>query len=165
MTVPLVILAVFAVFLGWVGTEVTGNPFERFVHYSGAPAPPFVPWVELVTTAVALAGWGAAGAVYLWRVVPPEALRRQFPAVYALLARRYYVDDVYGWVFLRAGGALVWLAGACDRYVVDGLVNLVGWLARQTGWGLRYVQTGRAETYLLLVALGVVVIVLVRLVW
>src|SRR5579883_1031420 len=165
MTVPLVILAVFAVFLGWVGTEATGNPFERFVHYSGAPAPPFVPWVELVTTAVALAGWGAAGAVYLWRVVPPEALRRQFPAVYALLARRYYVDDVYGWVFLRAGGALVWLAGACDRYVVDGLVNLVGWLARQTGWGLRYVQTGRAETYLLLVALGVVVIVLVRLVW
>lgn len=165
MTVPLVILAVFAVFLGWVGTEATGNPFERFVHVEGVASPPLVPWVEALTTAVAVAGWVAAGCVYLWRLVPSDVLRRQFSAVYALLVRRYYVDDLYGWVFLRGGGALVWIAGAFDRYVVDGLVNLVGWVARQLGWGLRYVQTGRAETYLLLVALGVVVIVLVRLAW
>jgi NADH-quinone oxidoreductase subunit L len=49
--------------------------------------------------------------------------------------------------------------------VIDGLVNLTGWLARQFGLGLRYLQTGREETYLLLVFLGVLVIVVVRLWW
>jgi len=50
-------------------------------------------------------------------------------------------------------------------HYVDGLVNLTAWLTRQLGLGLRYLQTGREETYLLLVFLGVVVIVVVRLIW
>ena len=56
-------------------------------------------------------------------------------------------------------------AGLFDRYVVDGLVNLIGWITEQVGLGLRYFQTGREETYLLLMFLGAVVIVLVALVW
>jgi len=59
----------------------------------------------------------------------------------------------------------VWIADAFDRYAIDGLVNLIGWLARQVGFGARVLQTGREETYLLLAALGALVIVVVRLVW
>jgi NADH-quinone oxidoreductase subunit L len=97
--------------------------------------------------------------------VPSETLRRAAPWAYTLLVRRYYVDDLYGWVFLGVGGFVMHAAGLFDRYVVDGLVNLTGWLARQLGLSLRYVQTGREETYLLLVFLGVLVIVVVRLWW
>ncbi|HEV2357113.1 MAG TPA: NADH-quinone oxidoreductase subunit L [bacterium] len=165
MVVPLAILAVFAVFLGWVGAESFGNPFARFIHFPGAEPPPAGLGLLLLSIAIAVAGWLAAAAIYAWRWVPSDDIRRALPWLYTLLVRRYFVDDLYGWVFLGAGGVVVRLAGLFDRYVVDGLVNLAGWLARQVGLGLRYVQTGREETYLLLVFLGVVVIVVVRLVW
>jgi len=165
MVVPLAILAVFAVFLGWAGAESLGNPFEKFIHFPGIEpvAPNF--GLLVVSIAIAVAGWAAAAAIYVWRIVPSESLRQAAPWAYTLLVRRYFVDDFYAWVFLGLGGAVMRFAGLFDRYVVDGLVNLIGWLARQLGLGLRYVQTGREETYLLLVFLGVVVIVVVRLVW
>ncbi len=165
MTVPLVILALFAVFLGWVGAGALGNPFERFVHFERVAPAPESPGMLAVATAVALAGWVAAGAVYAWKIVSASGLRRACPWAYRLLVRKYYVDDLYAIVFLGLGALVIRAARAFDQYVVDGLVNALGWLARQLGLGLRYVQTGRAETYLLIVFLGVVLIVLVRLAW
>jgi len=165
MTVPLVVLGVLAVGLGWVGAEFVGDPFGRFVRFAGVEAAPGNAGVLALSVAVAAAGWLAAGALYPWRVVSPEALRRAAPWLYTLLRRKYYVDALYDGVFLGLGAVVVWLAGAFDRYVVDGLVNLVGWLARQLGLGLRSLQTGREENYLLLMFLGVMIIVLVRLVW
>lgn len=165
MTVPLVILAVFAIFLGWIGSDLLRNPFEHVIRFEQAPAPPENLRLGLIAVAVALAGWLAAGAVYPWRIAPSEVLKRRFRLIHTLLVRKYYVDDFYGWVFLGIGGLVVRLAGLFDRYVVDGLVNLTGWVARQLGLGLRYLQTGREETYLLLVFLGVVIIALVRLAW
>jgi NADH-quinone oxidoreductase subunit L len=165
MTVPLIILAVFAVFLGWVGADLLGNPFERFIHLEKVPVPS-ANWAAVaLSILVAVAGWCAAGIVYWWQIVPSAEIRRLFPWLYTLLVRKYYVDDLYAAVFLGLGGLAIRLARAFDEYVVDGLVNLVGWLARQMGLGLRYVQTGREETYLLIVFMGVVLIVLVRLVW
>jgi len=165
MVVPLAILAVFAVFLGWVGAESLGNPFERFIHFPGVEPVPASFGLLLLSIAIAVAGWAAAAVIYVWRIVPSESLRQAMPWAYTLLVRRYFVDDIYAWVFLGLGGVVMRLAGLFDRYVIDGLVNLTGWLARQVGLGLRYIQTGREETYLLLVFLGVVVIVVVRLVW
>jgi NADH:ubiquinone oxidoreductase subunit 5 (subunit L)/multisubunit Na+/H+ antiporter MnhA subunit len=50
-----------------------------------------------------------------------------------------------------------------DTYVVDGLVNLVGWATRGLGLLLRPLQTGRAYNYILVAAAGVAVIVVVSL--
>src|SRR5439155_144527 len=45
----------------------------------------------------------------------------------------------------------------------DGAVNLVGWLAKAAGGRLRHVQTGRAQNYLLVIALGVIVLAVIGL--
>jgi NADH-quinone oxidoreductase subunit L len=157
MTVPLVILAAGSIVLGFAE-----HPFEGFVHFPGLEAPAPNPGLVVLSVLVALAGWAAAGAIYYWQVVPAARLRRWFSGLYTLLVHKYYVDDLYGWVFLKVGGVVVLLAGAFDRYVVDGLVNATGWLAARLGMSLRYLQTGREENYLLLIFLGLVVIVLVR---
>jgi len=47
-----------------------------------------------------------------------------------------------------------------DLYVVDGVVNLTGWITTKLGSVLRYVQTGRAENYLLVIAAGVIAILI-----
>jgi len=164
MTVPLVILAAFTVVLGFLGADFLGNPFEHFVRFEAVPAPPVHGWVVALSVLVAVAGWAAAGAIYYWRIVPASSLRRWFGWLYTLLARRYFIDDFYGWVFLKAGGVVIFLAGAFDRYVIDGLVNALAWLTGRLGLGLRYLQTGREENYLLLIFLSLVIIVLVRLV-
>jgi len=60
----------------------------------------------------------------------------------------------------------VWLSRlyrVFDLYVVDGAVNLVGWLAKAAGGRLRHVQTGRAQNYLLVIALGVIVLAVIGL--
>ena len=157
MTIPLVILAACAAVLGFLE-----HPFERFVHFEGVEAPASQAWLLVLSVLVAAAGWAAAGAIYRWRIVPSEFLRRQVPFLYTVVVHKYYVDDLYAWVFLKAGGVVVWLAGAFDRYVVDGLVNATAWAAGRLGGLLRYLQTGREENYLLLIFLSVVVIVLVR---
>jgi NADH-quinone oxidoreductase subunit L len=162
MVVPLAILALFAVFIGWIGADAVGNPFGHFINFPGATAEApegLGPLLLFLSVLVAVAGWAAAAVIYWWRLVPSSALRSAAPWAYTLLVRRYYVDDIYAWVFLGVGGLVMHAAGLFDRYVIDGLVNFTGWLARQLGLGLRYVQTGREETYLLLVFLGVLVII------
>ena len=159
MTLPLVILAGCTVFLGFLE-----HPFGEFVRFPGVEPPPGSAGLVAFSVLVALAGWAAAAAIYPWRLVSSAALRQRFAWLYTILVHRYFFDDVYRWVFLGAGSVLVLIAGAFDRYVVDGLVNAVAWLTGRAGWVLRYVQTGREENYLLLIFLGLVVIVLVRLI-
>jgi NADH-quinone oxidoreductase subunit L len=38
-----------------------------------------------------------------------------------------------------------------DAYVVDGLVNFVGWFTKTWGEGVRRVQTGLAQNYMLVI--------------
>jgi NAD(P)H-quinone oxidoreductase subunit 5 len=48
------------------------------------------------------------------------------------------------------------LVGWIDRYVVDGMVNVVGAATLALGGGLRRVQTGLARDYVLALFLGLV---------
>jgi len=192
MTVPLIILAAFAAVLGFVGAPFLGNPFGRFLAFAGGPAEAgeaaaaFDPTVAVLSTAVALAGFFAAAAVYHWQWIPSATLRRIGRPLYVLLVHKYYWDEFYQWTVVRPtvwiarqlrvfdlyvidgavnamGTVFVWFARLYrlfDLYVVDGLVNLVGWITGRLGAGLRYGQTGRPEHYLLVIALGVIVLVM-----
>ena len=46
-----------------------------------------------------------------------------------------------------------------DRYVVDGLVNFVGWSASESSFSVRRIQTGLIQNYALVMLLGVFVFV------
>ena len=73
----------------------------------------------------------------------PEPLAKGGP-IYTLLARKYFVDELYEGVIVRRvfyrffAGVTDWL----DRNVVDGLVDLAGWLTRQIGRLVAQLQTG-----------------------
>ena len=186
MTAPLWVLAVFSVFIGFVGAPFLGNPFHQFVHAEGVEALPPNLLVAGLSTIVALAGIGAAAALYRWRWVSPATVRRAFQPFSTLAERKYYVDELYAWAVVRPtiwatrvlrvfdlyvidglvnllGAAIVGLARlyrVFDLYVVDGVVNLTGWITTKLGSVLRYVQTGRAENYLLVIAAGVIAILI-----
>ncbi len=83
-------------------------------------------------TAIALIGWGLAH--FLYSVSPATADRwaAKFSGAYTTLLNKYYVDELYDFVFVeptkRLGELLDWF----DRTVVDGIVRGIAQLA---DWG------------------------------
>ncbi|NLG69439.1 MAG: hypothetical protein GX496_07745 [Firmicutes bacterium] len=71
----------------------------------------------------ALLGVLAALVVYAWRIVPAATAIRLAGPVYTLLKRKYFVDELYHWVFVRGTMALARLCAWLDQVVVDGVVN------------------------------------------
>jgi NADH-quinone oxidoreductase subunit L len=156
MALPLVVLAVLAVFgglldlpghhpsfdpLGWLG-PVFGSALYQ-AHQSGSTQ-----WVlGVVDAVVAVAGLGVAYALWSRRTDNP-ALE---PVV---LQKSYFLDDIYDTVLGRPGEAVARFAAVViDTKVIDGAVNGVARLARGAGGGLRKIQTGFVRQY----ALGIVV--------
>ena len=56
-----------------------------------------------------------------------------------------------------------WLSSLTDRSLVDGLVNLVGWVVQELSYWFRRLQTGLVQNYAVLMLLGVFVLVSVYL--
>jgi len=187
MTVPLMILAFFSTVIGLVGAPWWNNPFHHFVRFEGAEGAAFDLAFALRSTGIAALGVLSALVVYHWRLVSAASLRSAFGPLYTAVVHKYYWDELYQFAVIRPvvwaarqlrtfdvyvidgvvnaiGAGFVGLARlyrVFDLYVVDGLVNVVAWTAKTTGGVLRYVQTGRPQNYLLVIALGVIALVVV----
>jgi len=147
-----------------------------------AHAPLGVEWgLMLFSVLLAVVGIWFAYRNYVTRPEASEAMAARFPGPHRVLLNKYYVDELYDatavqgtlgsarglWGFDRrvVDGAVdgsgwftrlsAWISGMIDKYVVDGLVNLVGWSAGESSYGLRRVQTGLIQNYALLMIIGV----------
>src|SRR5579872_2203770 len=161
MSVPIQSLALLTVLGGALGLSFTRpGVLERFlapVFVASAPNPAEAGGggseVLLVSAsiAVALAGVGLAWAIYRMRT-----LRGESPAVHAVLAHQFYVEDLYNAVVAAPARGLARAFELFDREGVDGLVMVI---ARGVGGGgawLRRVQTGYLRQYAALVLIGVI---------
>ncbi|WP_338835815.1 NADH-quinone oxidoreductase subunit L [Neomoorella thermoacetica] len=160
MTVPLVILAVLSVVSGFVGAPFVSHGFSSFVYY-GEPhlvEPNY--GVMLLSTIVALAGIGLAWVLYGRPSDVPARLAERYHSVYKLLVNKYYIDEVYLWLFHRVGLGLAEAFNWNDRHVVDGVFDGIGDVTRLSGHRLRLIQTGNLQTYALVIFTAVVIIAL-----
>ncbi len=147
MTIPLMVLAFFAVFLGWVGTPLVGsNLFEHFVHYTGpalvsaghitvaaegAASAEGGTWiVALISIAMALGGLLLSAAIYKWRVLPVDVIKKPLYPLYLAAKGKFYFDELYAYTVVAGTLGLSQLCRLWDVYVIDGLVNAVGWGVR-----------------------------------
>ncbi len=81
---------------------------------------------------------------------------------YRLSYHKFYLDEVYRWVVVRPLEGIAALSAWLDRTVIDGLVDLVGWVPRGIGNAWRGVQSGLLSFYSLAMVLAVVVFLWVR---
>ena len=83
--------------------------------------------------AVAIIGISLARYFYLKKPQIPDAIEARCKPVYIFLFNKWYVDELYDFVFIngfaKGGGRLL---GIFDQKVVDGGVNGAGWLTRFT---------------------------------
>ena len=173
VTVPLVLLAIPSVLIGWIGIEpmLFGDHFgdSLFVlsehdvlarlgeSYRGEAA--FIGHA-FATPPLYLALAGVACAWYFYMVRPdlPALCARRLAPVHSVLVHKYGFDLLYEEVLARIGrglGSLFWRIG--DRILIDGM--LVNGSARVVGWFsslIRQLQTGFLYTYAFAMIIGLV---------
>jgi len=154
MTIPIVLLAI---------PTILGGLFEHF-FISHVTVPGLLEsghfthpgWLPYLATLVAASGISLAWYLYGHGTTErAEPLRRAAGPVYSLVANKFYIDEVYIFVtktiiFGCIAAPIKWF----DRNIVDGSMNLCGWLLQLGGKGVRLVQNGQLHLYLGLTVAG-----------
>ncbi|HKI01587.1 MAG TPA: NADH-quinone oxidoreductase subunit L [Thermoanaerobaculia bacterium] len=178
MTVPLWILAVGAVFAGYVGVPKLlsmGRDLNRFHHWlepviavpQGLEAGEHnlgagMEWaLVLITTAVALTGIFLSRSFYGGDngLAKGRTWAQRFPFVHRLLENKYYVDEIYDALIVRPLAALSrFFWKVVDTFLIDGAVNAGAFLTELTGDVGRFSTTGNVRNYALYFFLGVILL-------
>jgi NADH-quinone oxidoreductase subunit L len=141
----------------------------------------------LLSVAISLTGIYLAYRFYVTHPGAADRIAERFKGLHTLVYRKYFVDDAYDALIInRTKG----LANACcfvdskfidgavngaaattrgtatisrlfDSYVVDGLVNFVGWINMQLNRVATALQTGLVQRYALGALVGIVIFILI----
>jgi len=170
MSVPLMLLSVLAVVAGFVVFEPIGkavgfhDSFVTMVDSAIATAPEafhFDVPMAIISSLLVLSGLAAAIYFYAGAGERAAAMQKRFPAVHALLANKFYVDDFYQWTINTIILGFARLIAFFDREVVnDTGVNGPGQLGQAVGWVLRFTVSGKLPNYALGMSLGVAVLLI-----
>ncbi|SHK58317.1 NADH-quinone oxidoreductase subunit L [Thermocrinis minervae] len=180
MLVPMLVLAVFAVFAGFahgVYSELFGHKEELHLN------------IALISTFVALTGIALAYMVFVRRSPDPEKLYQALKPLHTTLKEQFFTEKLYhkvlaaGYMNLSKGLFLV-----VDRVMIDGFINLLKhvflkgtrflWmkldikvvdllvnglakLAFKTGNKTRNIQTGLLNNYVTFLLVGIIIILAV----
>ena len=170
MTIPLMGLALGAIFAGMVGYDLFvgegrsefwrsalamlgEDPIEAAHH-----VPAWVVWLPMVVTAL---GLGLSFHMYMRRPDIPGRLAAQFPGVYQFLLNKWYFDELYDFLFVRPAfwlGNILWKhgdEGTIDRFGPNGISSTIINGARRLG----AVQSGYLYHYAFAMIIGIALFV------
>jgi NADH-quinone oxidoreductase subunit L len=169
MTVPLIILAVFA-----LGVGAALGPTGLFEHllgsasiFAGFAEPPHeLDWPLMgISAVVALAGIGLAWLMYVRQPELPGKLATSARALYQLSYNKFHVDELYDYFLIKPLEGVAQFCRIFDLYVVDSLVDIIGNLPRLLGALFRPVQNGLVQFYALAMVLGLTVFLVALVRW
>ena len=137
----------------------------------------------LMAISVLIAGLGIwlAYRNYIQRPETAGEWAERYAGPHRVLTNKYYVDELYDATVVRgtmSGARGLWgvdarvvdgavngtgrttvasslISHVLDKHVVDGLVNLVGWVCQEGSYGFRRVQTGLIQNYAFATLVGV----------
>lgn len=160
MIFPLMALAIPSTLIGLVGTPFA-NYFEAFIHPPGealtvaelAEEFDMSEFVRMAGASVAISVAGIVLAVLMYRTkaIDAGAIANKIKPLYNLSLNKWYIDDIYRKVFVQGTRNLAKGVLNVDIKIVDGIVNLTGFVTLITGEGLKYFENGRAQFYALIV--------------
>ena len=143
MTVPLIILAGFAILLGFVGTPawpwfdgyLTGEEFK--FDFSKLTEPGTL-GLMLASAAIVFTGLGLGWFLYGKRqrktVAEKDVLEAAQPFIYKVLENKYYVDEIYEATVIRFNAFAAWLCDFADQWIFGGAVLLVKYVTVGLAW-------------------------------
>jgi proton-translocating NADH-quinone oxidoreductase chain L len=163
MTVPIVILSVFAVVAGaLVFIPQFGGLFAAGIGFPATPGvPPTFTTTDLLLSAlsVSLGVGGIAAAYVLWGNGRVFTLAEDSAAqpIRRLLLERYYVKAAVDWFGLRVVYTVARFLDFVDEYIIDGTVHGFERLFSTLSVRMRRIQSGVVLDYAAYVVVGLVV--------
>jgi len=173
VTVPLILLAIPSVVIGWMTIEpvLFGGWLEDSIfvlekndvlaglgeHFHGATAMAMHAFYTLPFWLM-VGGFVVATVIYMFRPSIADAVENRFPFLYRLLDHKYYFDEFYQKVFAQGGvnlGKNLWNkadAGLIDNGIVNGSARVVEWIAAR----VRRWQTGFLYDYAFAMIIGLI---------
>jgi len=147
MTGPLWILAIIAMIIGV--SFVVSPPHAEFE----SPG-----WLTPAAVVVALSGILLAWLTYQRRTISADALARAFGPIRRAALARFWLDDLYLALYRSVLLVFSRAIGWTDRYIVDGVLNVISAWTLDAGDRLRRMQTGKVQDYVWAVGLGLLVL-------
>jgi NADH-quinone oxidoreductase subunit L len=177
MTVPLIILATFSVFAGWLnpGFGLKWQPMEHWLEpvfkEASEGAVLFrdghdAAWAEHMTLPLAIGGIMAfligTGLAYWMYIVrggePAKQAALAQPRLHKLLLDKWRIDELYEVTILAAVDSLAETSAAVDKTLVDGLIaRLTALVVAALGTVLRAFQNGVVHVYAAMMVVGLTV--------
>lgn len=170
MTIPLVILALGALFGGLLNLSPTTGILARFLApvFAGGGAHAIPVRSSVLSSAVLsgiaitiMAGGGLiAWFVYLSGRVPQRSMRDRVPALWRALSNKLYVDELYEFFTVTVGRVVaVMMAVEVEQRLIDGAVNGVATAIGVGGRWARRAQSGLVRSYALGILGGAVILI------
>jgi len=144
MTVPLMILAVFAIALGFIGTPAWPW-FQKFLGgevetgFNAGVVSLMVLSSSIVLIGLGL-GWWFYGRKPIESADAPDPLEKLRPDFYSLLRNKYWIDEFYEATVIRLNN---WWSRVCnffDEWIWSGAVQLVSFLVVGLSWVNRMID-------------------------
>jgi len=156
MTLPLIVLAVFAAIGGLIGIsnyyETGGKKSVTLAQQFVEPFKNFFPML----CGLAAAAVGIFLAFSLYKNAATDPLPAKFGPLAVWMKNKFYFDEFYEATFIRAHDFIAAVMDWIDRWLVDWFcLGLVRGGTDFTGRALRLMQTGNLQTYAFLIVLGV----------
>jgi len=141
----------------------------------------------ILSLIMAISGILLAFTMYQWKKISADKLAERFKPLYNFSLNKWYFDELYDKTFVAGtlalsrtvawfdrviidgivdGSASLTIAvsnfvGKFDNIVVDGLVNFVAYLSGFIGLILRKFQTGKVQTYIIMVIFSIVILLFI----
>ncbi|NWG27474.1 MAG: NADH-quinone oxidoreductase subunit L [Ignavibacteriaceae bacterium] len=151
--------------------------YTEALHHAHWPA-------VILSELLAICGILFAFTMYQWKKISADKLAERFKPLYNFSYNKWYFDELYHKTFVAGTLGLSWLAawfdrviidgivdgsatvtkavskftGAFDNVVVDGLVNFMAWFSGVIGIFFRKFQTGKVQTYIIMVIFSIVIL-------
>jgi len=174
---PLVILAIFALFMGMPSQEsfyhYVGNNFDHFgVDFEelavigghhvehGHVSEPFI--IKILPIIIGVGGIIVAALFYSrWKRFDPGMVTSEKDPLRKILLKRYYQNEIYTlWFAEKVVYGIALFSNMIDLKIIDGAVNKISAISVGFGGTLRKVQTGVIQNYLTAIVLGLAVLMI-----
>lgn len=159
MVIPLIVLAVLSViggYIGFPGHSILARWLEPVTgaHHAEHGATAYI--IMAVSIVIGLLGMGLGYILYVNAPEIPRRIYENFKMVHKVLFNKYYVDEIYEFIFVNGVKKLSTL---CWKYfdviVVDGAVLAFARVSKFAGDMSRLMQTGAIQLYAAFIVLGI----------
>ncbi len=156
MTIPLMILAFFAIFAGYI-------PFSQFITSDGAAFEMHFHWnVAIPVTLIAFIGIGIAYMLYFKESAIPTKVTKSLKGVYTTIYNKFYIDEIYLFVtkkilFNIVARSIAWF----DRHIIDATMDSFATVTNYVSNSIKGLQSGQIQKYGLIFLMGALTFALI----